>query len=249
MDMLFFGLLGAIGIVAFLWLQKGKNRSLETPDNSPKTPIAYTKKDTLLSPAERSFFGVLKQAIGDTYQIQCKVRLADILAPQKSPSRSDWQKAFNRISNKHLDFVLVRPETTEIILAIELDDSSHTREDRRQRDDFVDAAMQSAGLPLVHFPAKSAYSVQEVRSMLGLSTPIQTNTPASHPLESTPKPTSLKSEIAQVATPSCPKCAAPMVKRQASRGEHAGKLFWACSRYPECKSIISINEEPQTVKA
>jgi ssDNA-binding Zn-finger/Zn-ribbon topoisomerase 1 len=31
-----------------------------------------------------------------------------------------------------------------------------------------------------------------------------------------------------------------MVKRQASRGEYAGKLFWACSRYPECRALVPI---------
>lgn len=36
-------------------------------------------------------------------------------------------------------------------------------------------------------------------------------------------------------SPSCPKCGASMVLRTARQGKNAGKQFWSCSRYPECK--------------
>lgn len=52
----------------------------------------------LLTPTERSFFGVLQQAVASDYQIFTKVRLADIARPVRSPNRSGWQTAFNRIT-------------------------------------------------------------------------------------------------------------------------------------------------------
>ena len=36
-------------------------------------------------------------------------------------------------------------------------------------------------------------------------------------------------------TPHCPRCAAPLVAREARKGPHAGRLFLACSRFPECR--------------
>ena len=36
------------------------------------------------------------------------------------------------------------------------------------------------------------------------------------------------------ATPSCPQCGSPMVRRLARRGRRAGRGFWGCSRYPRC---------------
>ncbi|TFF78460.1 DUF2726 domain-containing protein [Aeromonas taiwanensis] len=36
-------------------------------------------------------------------------------------------------------------------------------------------------------------------------------------------------------TPHCPRCAAPLVEREAKKGPHAGRLFLACSRFPECR--------------
>jgi restriction system protein len=39
--------------------------------------------------------------------------------------------------------------------------------------------------------------------------------------------------------PTCPKCGAPMIKRTAKKGANAGNSFWGCSRYPECRGIVS----------
>lgn len=37
------------------------------------------------------------------------------------------------------------------------------------------------------------------------------------------------------ASPACPKCSAPMVKRTAKKGVGAGAQFWGCSGYPACR--------------
>ncbi|MCH3968837.1 MAG: NERD domain-containing protein [Atopobiaceae bacterium] len=40
--------------------------------------------------------------------------------------------------------------------------------------------------------------------------------------------------------PLCPDCGAPMVRRTAKKGPHAGEPFWGCSRWPDCKGIVDI---------
>jgi len=40
--------------------------------------------------------------------------------------------------------------------------------------------------------------------------------------------------------PICPVCGAPMIRRTARKGPHAGKEFYGCSRYPQCKGICSV---------
>lgn len=40
--------------------------------------------------------------------------------------------------------------------------------------------------------------------------------------------------------PPCPKCEKPMVLRTARNGDNAGKQFWGCSAYPECKGTVEI---------
>ena len=41
--------------------------------------------------------------------------------------------------------------------------------------------------------------------------------------------------------PLCPKCGAPTVVRKAKRGKRAGKLFYGCSRWPNCYGGIDID--------
>jgi len=43
--------------------------------------------------------------------------------------------------------------------------------------------------------------------------------------------------------PLCPKCGKKMVLRTARQGENAGKKFWGCSNFPECRGIVGIAEE------
>ena len=42
------------------------------------------------------------------------------------------------------------------------------------------------------------------------------------------------------AIPSCPKCGKPMVLRTAQKGKRAGKQFWGCTGYPDCKGLVDI---------
>jgi len=85
----------------------------------------YRLNNSLLTPAERSFYGVLKQAVGTDFDIFSKVRVADVFLPEKRYSNSQWQSAFNKISRKHFDFVLSSKTDTSIKCCIELNDKSH----------------------------------------------------------------------------------------------------------------------------
>ena len=37
----------------------------------------------------------------------------------------------------------------------------------------------------------------------------------------------------------CPKCGKEMVMRVAKQGQHAGKSFWGCTGFPNCRYIVS----------
>jgi hypothetical protein len=127
---------------------------------------AYEAAPALLTPAERSFFGVLQQALASDYQIFAKVRLADIVRPVRNPSRSGWQAAFNRITAKHLDFVLCDSARLQVVGVIELDDTTHARFERGVRDDLVDSALADAGIPILRIPARQSYSPAQVREQV-----------------------------------------------------------------------------------
>jgi len=138
------------------------NRAAKPSGGAP----AYEAVPALLTPAERSFFGVLQQALASDYQIFAKVRLADIVRPVKSPSRSGWQSAFNRITGKHVDFVLCDSERLGIVAVVELDDRTHERFERGVRDSLVDTALADAKIPVLRVSARQAYSPAQIREQV-----------------------------------------------------------------------------------
>ena len=130
-------------------------------DNDSEEDI-YFLKDSLFSPAERSFFGVLESLCDENTTIQSKVRLADIFGLKKGLGRALWQRSFNRISSKHVDFLLLRKADAQPLLGIELDDSSHDEGERVARDKFVDSVFSSAKLPILHFKVRQNYDQKEI---------------------------------------------------------------------------------------
>jgi four helix bundle suffix protein len=40
--------------------------------------------------------------------------------------------------------------------------------------------------------------------------------------------------------PACPNCGKPMMLRKAGTGKNAGKEFWGCAGYPECKVVVNV---------
>ena len=55
------------------------------------------------------------------------------------------------------------------------------------------------------------------------------------------KPDKLTSEYShEVKDPSCPRCGSNMTLRTARQGHYAGKKFWGCKNYPNCKGIVNL---------
>ncbi len=144
---------GLVGLRRFLPMILGKEEKDST--------LPYEKRRSLLTAAERSFYGVLCQAVDHQYAIFAKVRLGDLLEIPWGTSK--FRLHLSRINRKHVDFVLCEATSFTPLLVIELDDSSHDREDRQERDAFVDAALQAAGLPILHISAEHAYAPAELR--------------------------------------------------------------------------------------
>ncbi len=128
--------------------------------------LPYVAAPALLTPEERAFFVVLRQAVGNDFQLFAKVRLGDILQVESGVSGKRRFAAFGRISSKHADFVLCDPRTFAVVGVIELDDRSHQRADRQERDRFFDAAMRKSGVPVLRITARRTYDKQELRERL-----------------------------------------------------------------------------------
>lgn len=198
----------------------------------------YNLRDDFLSAAELSFYKVLTTALNGDAIICTKVGLGDLfwVSPK---DKTIYRTYTNKIDRKHVDFLLCDPTTMRPLVGIELDDKSHQRADRRERDEFVDGVFKAANLQLVHVPARRAYKTAEVAAALKPYLSSISGQEARSAENHTQPPESLIQQ-----TPSCPKCGSEMVLRTAKSGPNAGNQFWGCSNYPQCRGIINHVDNP-----
>lgn len=111
--------------------------------------VTYLGK-AVLSPWEQRVIQTLMAQLPEGLHLCPQVRLADIVKVQ-SPDRSAWRGAFNRIACKSVDFVVMDLSNGNPILVIELDDRTHDRTDRKERDALVNEVLDVACIPLVRF--------------------------------------------------------------------------------------------------
>ena len=201
-------------ILALFGIHLGPARAKELP---------YRQRDDFLSPAEFSFYRVLCGVVGDRGVVCPKVNLNDIFYVARPNENQAYR---NKIDRKHVDFLVCDPKTMRPRFGIELDDASHGRRDRQNRDEFVEAVFEVAGLRLLRVPAQRSYNAKELCPQVG---PCLDAKPAKQPL-SPPVPGS--------GPPPCPKCGVPMVLRTASKGPQAGQKFYGCRNYPRGRGII-----------
>jgi hypothetical protein len=188
-------------------------------EQSEPAAHSYRLRDDFLSPAEANLLRVLREVAGDWALICPKVRLADLVY---TPRQEERQAALNRVSRKHLDFVLCDAGTLRPALAIELDDRSHERADRRERDAFVDQVLAEVSLPLVRIPVQHSYDARALAATLVKArTHNEATATASGPV----------SEPGEV----CPRCGGWLERRVARQGARAGEPFLGCSNYPRCR--------------
>jgi hypothetical protein len=124
----------------------------------------YQPAKSLFSAAERSFIGVLDQAVGAEHRVFGKVRVADIASVKPGLGASARQGALNRIAAKHFDFVVCRASDLSVVCAVELNDKSHSGQRTRARDELIAKVCQTINLPLITVSTKQAYPLQEVRA-------------------------------------------------------------------------------------
>ena len=197
----------------------------------------YRKRSALFSPAERSFLGVLDLAVSKKeFRVFGKVRVSDVLTPHSGSDRSAFKAALNKINSKHFDFVLCKPGDLNVLCAIELNDASHQRKDRQERDEFLVEACRGAGLPLIQFDAQHAYAPGEVNARIAEAISGVVSMCTQPPL-SVPLPDEVP---AGETAPRCPRCYSKMIKRVARGGDNMGKEFWGCSNFPKCREIVTI---------
>ncbi|MFZ0547806.1 MAG: DUF2726 domain-containing protein [Candidatus Promineifilaceae bacterium] len=198
-------------------------------EDEGEVALPYELRDDFLSPAELNFYRVLRMLTADWAIVFTKVGLGDLFYSQTGDYGENISYR-NKIDRKHVDFLLCDIETIRPILGIELDDRSHQRDDRKERDIFVNQVFEAAGLPLARIPVRHSYSTDQLKSLLLKKAALQSVT--------VPKESERNKPLSENAV-ICPNCGSEMVLRTARSGPNRGNKFWGCSAYPNCKGIVA----------
>lgn len=119
---------------------------IETP--TEKEILMPYRKKYLLTKNEWGFYKELKPIADELgYTILAKVRVADLV---EVTAKDKWinQSFLNKVTSKHVDFAIAKPENLKIELLIELDDNSHN-EAQKERDDFINSLYKQTGYKLL----------------------------------------------------------------------------------------------------
>lgn len=140
-----------------------------------KLKYLYTRKQFFLTRAEHECYKALDAAVGSEYYIFAQVHLPTLL--DNKVKGQDWRAALAHINRKSVDFVLCDKAYISPKLAIELDDKTHERPDRQERDKEVERMLKDAGVPLLRLENHGAFNIEEFTQKIkvALETTKQTN--------------------------------------------------------------------------
>ena len=159
----FYVFVGIVVVVALV-IKFFSNNSREKEEVKKKPFYKYARKDFLISRPEHEFFDILVEILGSKYHIFTQVHLPTIL--DHKIKGQTWKAAFSHINGKSVDFVICDKIYIKPLLAIELDDKSHDRLDRIERDSEVERMLQEAEMPLLRFGNNGSFNKEEISRLV-----------------------------------------------------------------------------------
>lgn len=127
-----------INIIALLPRKKAKKT---TKDYSNEYKPKY-----VLTTNEKKAFQIINEVANELgYTVLAKVRLYDLIEPKDRNNKgAQW-----KIQAKHVDYVICDKKLIARYI-IELNDNSHNREDRKERDKFVTTTLRNCGYKVLN---------------------------------------------------------------------------------------------------
>lgn len=174
----------------------------------------------LLTKSELNFFKQLNRKLNENmpgmFQLNSKVRLADICT---NTNKKDIA-SFNRISRKHVDFVITELSTSKVVCAIELDDRSHNSASAIKRDTQKNTALRSANITLIRIKNTRNYSKVINNSVMTELERYQAN--------NGPEPIRTMEKKKDFLVSSCPKCRSTNMDKHEMKFPNRGEIYYEC---------------------
>jgi ssDNA-binding Zn-finger/Zn-ribbon topoisomerase 1 len=216
--------------------QDGDNpATLNLTSTSSITTTKFEKQDTLFTSPEKLFFNALQASLGQDYQLLAKISLSDIIRFDLN----SLSPALAKLATLKVNFVVCNKSALNLVCVIELTEKLLDNSTEAAGTSTLQTLCKNAGVVHVSVNRQMKYDTQQLRTKI-LSAINSLDIVDRDSLQPNLKtPMEKKTDIDE-ATTSCPKCAAIMSKRKSKTQGHEEKLFWVCSRFPECKGIIEI---------
>ncbi len=127
----------------------------------------YKPKRYVITLNELKFYTVLMEIAKELDLIVfSQVSLSRIIETKRNLNNSDYTKYFNKIKAKSIDFILVDKLSCKIKLCIELDDSTHNRQDRIERDKFINQLFKNLEINLLRYPVYNVYYKETLKAKI-----------------------------------------------------------------------------------
>ena len=153
-------------ILFFKWVSKIKlvPDSDENKDQIKKAQYRYYAKPFVMTSRENECFKILNEIFSSKWFVVPQVHLSALL--DYRVKGQNWNAAFRHINGKSVDFVLIGKESYRVICAIELDDSTHNKPERKERDVEIERIFNQAKIPLVRISKFEAMTKAELAKVI-----------------------------------------------------------------------------------
>ncbi|MEH6445167.1 MAG: DUF2726 domain-containing protein [Oceanospirillaceae bacterium] len=144
----------------------------------PNKENPFQQVGELFSPVERSFYGLLCQAVSGERKgarignalVLGKVTIAEVLAGQNNLAQPHQQKKLKKLAKINFDFVICQANDLSVIAVIELEplvkkgaktyDKEHANNTKRIQ--YLSVRCKAQNLPFHHFKAASHYDIEQL---------------------------------------------------------------------------------------
>ena len=195
--------------------------------------VTYEIKLSVYRGAQQSFYKALDAALAGEFNLLMNINVTDVLAVVASNALAT-QVALNNLTGKQFAFVVCDKAQLTALCVIDFGNVIDIQ---------LKTVCESAQLPLVSFNAQADYDSQLLRAKILKAMSLkdaraELNNESALDIEDEKPVNNLKDNGIELML--CPECSAVMLKRKAKNGENAGKLFWLCSTYPQCRGMRAI---------
>lgn len=154
--------------IAYIFKGVGKIKQAEDSNENnnqiKKSQYKYYAKSYVMTSRENECFKILNEIFSSKWFVVPQVHLSALL--DYRVKGQNWNAAFRHINGKSVDFVLIGKESYRVICAIELDDSTHNKPERKERDVEIERIFNQAKIPLARISKFEAMTKAELAKVI-----------------------------------------------------------------------------------